>query len=697
MFAVCSLDPYHICPGWQREAVSTLAARSIGGDIILKIGKKMLSALISCALATGGAVPALAAPLPGDPAPAVSTGVPVPISAPVENAQVPDDAPTTSAPDADIGVMPIGDEMPEDAPIAPAPSASDGATDPDADALVPDDAIIAPTLDAKDTVAPALEPTAASNFEYSVDAAGTIEITRYVGTGIANIVVPSEIDGKPVTKIGEQAFVRTYPISLPDVQPLLEESVVSSQEAAPAVGSQEAATAVPLQEAAPPVVPPEATTVVSSQEAAAAASSQEGTTTDVPMIRMDIQSVVFPDSVMQIGKEALRMNVGLQSVTLPSSLTEISEGLFRGCAALSTVTLPQTVTTIGGDAFDGCVGLAELALPAGVTQIGDRAFAACASLKKMDLPQGLTELSEDLFSACATLETVTIPASVQQMEDRAFAACTMLNNITLPAGITQISDGLFSACTSLAAISIPNGVQKIGAEAFGGCVSLAQVDLPVSVTEIDRLAFGGCPSLLKVNYGGSRAQYDAIAIEGKELGRGYCALVGADITYQNTQTVADPNLPEGVEIVAGSPVYTEVQDGRVLLMGYDSVAKSAMPTAQTLIDQFMLPEGMHAVVKYADGLPGIPNGIISTGDVLCIASIDDAEAANPVFQGTVVVMGDVVGDGAMSLSQLIRMAQAYTGRLPLEGVYLAAGDFAGTGRIDLLDVVREAELLLRAM
>lgn len=632
----------------QPETVFELKVYVTGGDIFVKIGKKILSALVSCALAVGCAVPALAAPLPGDPGQAAGDEVPVPVDGATADTQAT-----------------------EDATLAPVFDANDVADAPIESAQVSEDARITAAPDANDANAnPAIEPTDASNFEYSVDAAGTVEITRYIGEGIADIVVPAAIDGKPVTRIGERAFMRTLPVSLPDVQPL-EESVAPSEE-----------SLAPLKES------------LASPEESLALMEEP---TELTIIRLDIQSVVFPDSVTQIGKEALRMNVGLRSVTLPASLTEIADGLFWGCTMLQSVTLPQTVTTIGDDAFNGCVALAELVLPAGITQIGDRAFAACASVKRMDLPQGLTQISEDLFSACAMLEAVAIPAGVMQIGDRAFAACPMLKDVVLPDGITQISDGLFSACTSLAAISIPSGVQKIGEEAFAGCVSLGQVDLPVSVTEIDRLAFGGCPSLTKVNYAGSRAQYDAISIAGKELGRGFCALVGADVTFQNTQSVADPNLPEGVQIAAGSPVYTKNQDGRVLIMGYNAVAKSAMPTVQTLIDQFAIPEGMHAVVKYADGLPGIPDGIITTGDVLCFAQADDTDATHPVWQGTVVVMGDVLGQGVMSLSQLIRVTRAYMGNAPLEGVYLTAGDFAGTGRIDLLDLVREAELLLNAM
>lgn len=46
---------------------------------------------------------------------------------------------------------------------------------------------------------------------------GTLEITKYIGTA-AEVVVPSEIDGKQVTKIGESAFRNSSvtSVTLPD-------------------------------------------------------------------------------------------------------------------------------------------------------------------------------------------------------------------------------------------------------------------------------------------------------------------------------------------------------------------------------------------------------------------------------------------------------------------------------------------------
>lgn len=50
----------------------------------------------------------------------------------------------------------------------------------------------------------------------------------------------------------------------------------------------------------------------------------------------------------------------------------------------------------------------------------------------------------------------------------------------------------------------------------------------------------------------------------------------------------------------------------------------------------------------------------------------------------------------MNISQLVRVAQALTGQRPLEGAYFQAGDFNGSGSIDIGDLTAVAALLRSA-
>ncbi len=65
-----------------------------------------------------------------------------------------------------------------------------------------------PELNLFNTKAEAAETVIApaSDFEYTVGADGNITITKYIGQGGSEVKVPSAIDGKPVTTIGESSF-----------------------------------------------------------------------------------------------------------------------------------------------------------------------------------------------------------------------------------------------------------------------------------------------------------------------------------------------------------------------------------------------------------------------------------------------------------------------------------------------------------
>lgn len=73
-----------------------------------------------------------------------------------------------------------------------------------------------------------------------------------------------------------------------------------------------------------------------------------------------ITSVVMPDSVVTIGRDAFMDCIELQSVTFSNSLTEIGLWAFRNCEKLETVTLPGSLILIDGGVFGGCKALRNI-------------------------------------------------------------------------------------------------------------------------------------------------------------------------------------------------------------------------------------------------------------------------------------------------------------------------------------------------
>ena len=149
-------------------------------------------------------------------------------------------------------------------------------------------------------------------------------------------------------------------------------------------------------------------------------------------------------------------NTTLDSVMFVDSINEIGIGAFAYCTGLTNVTIPDSVTSIGNGAFYGCTGLISIKIPEGVESIGDSAFGLCTYLTSITIPSSVTSIGSFAFSTCKSLTSVKIPAKVTSIGSHAFSDCigltdinvnqtesNLLKNASVPDGctITWISTG----------------------------------------------------------------------------------------------------------------------------------------------------------------------------------------------------------------------------------------------------------------
>lgn len=147
------------------------------------------------------------------------------------------------------------------------------------------------------------------NFRYSfVD--GYVVIDKYIGSD-TDVVIPSEIEGKPVKVIGESAFI---------------------------------ASTVKVKS----IVFADSIEVLESNACL-------GLTT--------LETVVFGKSLKTIGDNAFYLCAALKSMTLPSTLESIGILCFAGCDSLTEIIIPQSVASIGNKAFSSCDSLVSITLP----------------------------------------------------------------------------------------------------------------------------------------------------------------------------------------------------------------------------------------------------------------------------------------------------------------------------------------------
>ena len=112
-----------------------------------------------------------------------------------------------------------------------------------------------------------------------------------------------------------------------------------------------------------------------------------------------LTSITIPDSVTSIGSNAFVGCERLKSITIPGSVTNISDHAFAGCDSLETVIMLDGVTSISDAMFNGCENLKNITIPDSVTSIGIGAFNCCRSLENITIPDSVTSIGESALAS----------------------------------------------------------------------------------------------------------------------------------------------------------------------------------------------------------------------------------------------------------------------------------------------------------
>ena len=100
-----------------------------------------------------------------------------------------------------------------------------------------------------------------------------------------------------------------------------------------------------------------------------------------------LESINIPASLISISTSPFG-NSGLKTVTFEYGTTSVISGMLRDAINLETVVIPETVTEIGTNAFYNCTSLKEIALPSKLKNIGSYAFYN-SGLTSITVPQSV--------------------------------------------------------------------------------------------------------------------------------------------------------------------------------------------------------------------------------------------------------------------------------------------------------------------
>jgi hypothetical protein len=189
---------------------------------------------------------------------------------------------------------------------------------------------------------------------------------------------------------------------------------------------------------------------------------------------------------------------------VPSNITTFGPYAFAGATGLREIIIPNNVETLGPYAFAGAIGLSEIIIPNNVETLGEGCFSNCSNIGMILMNNGITSIPTICFESCTSLQSITLPDTITSIGNRGFESCTSLQSFTLPDTITSIGYSGFERCTSLQSITLPSNLTQISSSTFSTCTSLTSIVIPSLVTYIDYGAFYNCSNLASMTFNGNK-------------------------------------------------------------------------------------------------------------------------------------------------------------------------------------------------
>ena len=253
--------------------------------------------------------------------------------------------------------------------------------------------------------------------DFTFDATtGTIK--KYNGND-AVVNIPSEINGTPVTTIGNAAFrdSSVTSVTIPASVTEIGANAFAGCTNLTSVTYGGDWSNLTIQSGNPAV-----------EDAAKDAANEQ---------LFDFKFILNNTAVIVISYKGTAADVTIPSCYKGKPVTMIDHAAFHDNSAVTSVTIPDSVTAIPDYAFGFCSQLTNISIPNSVTFIGFSAFNSCTSLKSITLPSSLSTIQSYAFYNCGNLKTIRIPVSVTSIGNYAFDVCPSLMTVTYPGSKTQ--------------------------------------------------------------------------------------------------------------------------------------------------------------------------------------------------------------------------------------------------------------------
>lgn len=203
-----------------------------------------------------------------------------------------------------------------------------------------------------------------------------------------------------------------------------------------------------------------------------------------------IGAYTIPDGVTHIAENAF-YHSNLSEVRFPETLIEIGKNAFRQSSLIKKIDMPNSVTTIKEWPFSYIKSLEEFHIGSGVAALGTNPIGGSSNVKKITVDENNTAFT--VFDGCLFSKDKTV----------LIAYCNTQNekSYSIPDGVKTIGNGAFDLFDNLEAIIIPNSVTTVQPYSIHACLNLKELTFPNSVERIEASACRYAFSVTKLTLG----------------------------------------------------------------------------------------------------------------------------------------------------------------------------------------------------
>ena len=324
----------------------------------------------------------------------------------------------------------------------------------------------------------------------------------------------------------------------------------------------------------------------------------------------------LPEKLESIGEGAFQYCYTIKKLQIPAGVTVIADRTFQGCERLESIQFDGDITMIGAEAFDGCVALTSMPLSKSLSLIGADAFRDCTALTAFQLAEGNTHFQVQqgalmtadatrllTYAASAPQQSFVMPETLTQIDDGALKNLRYLETLTFSPIFSDYQAGMFENATGLKTVNFGEGtLTAIPDRFFKGCTSLVSPNAFTGVTSVGESAFEGCTAVQSLSFDdslsniGTKAFQNCTALESVHIPDSVTSLSAA--AFRNDVSLTEFQMPERLYTVSAS-AFSGCTSLKTVTWSKYLQTIEANAFENTALTEIIFPESLTRIGAYA--------------------------------------------------------------------------------------------------